>query len=144
VAAPGGVCTFRPVARSGKENSMRIQRLAILAFLVIGLVIVGTAGAQGDNAKKLVGVWEVTKSEGAPPGATVEFTKDGKVKIKAKVGDKELALDGTYKVKGDKLEVTLEFMGKSKSDTSTIKKLTEKELVLQDDKGKLDEFKRVK
>ena len=124
---------------------MKLNRLVITGFLFLGLALIGTAGAPGDNAKKLVGTWEVVKSEtGAPPSATVEFTKDGKLKLKAKLGDKELVIDGTYKVKGDKLDVTLEFMGKSKSESSTIKKLTEKQLIVVDEMGKSDEFKRVK
>ena len=39
-----------------------------------------TARAEDDNVKKIVGVWELTKSAGElPVGTTIEFTKDGKL-----------------------------------------------------------------
>ena len=74
----------------------------------------------------------------------MEFTKDGKLMLRAKVGDKELMIDGTYKVDGKNLSATLTFMGKSKTEKATIRKLTDKELVLEDEKGKVEEYKRVK
>jgi len=123
---------------------MRWSRFAIAGFLVLGLTLVGTAG--GENGKKLVGTWKLTKSsekKGLPPGATLEFTKDGKLKFNIKVGDKELDVGGDYKVDGKKLTITIEFMGKSKTDTATIEKLTATDLHIKDDKGKVDEFKRV-
>ncbi len=86
--------------------------------------MVAMAGA--DNAMKLVGVWENTKSNGAAAnGTTLEFMKDGKLKLVAKEGKEEMILNGTYKVKDDKISVTLNSEGKSKDVTLTIKKLTE-------------------
>jgi uncharacterized protein (TIGR03066 family) len=120
---------------------MRWSRFALAGFLVFGLALVGTAGT--DTAKKLVGLWEITKGEGAPPGATVEFTKDGKLKLHAKIGDKDFDLTGTYKVEGKKLTVTLEFKGKSKTDSDTIKSVSDNRLVLEDKDGKVTEMKRV-
>jgi uncharacterized protein (TIGR03066 family) len=115
--------------------------MAAAAVVFLSVTVVGVAGT--DNAKKIVGVWEVVKGEGAPPGSTVEFTKDGKLKVQAKVGDKEFKIDGTYKVEGEKLMVKLTFEGKTVEETNKIKKLTEKELLLEDEKGKVEEFKRV-
>jgi uncharacterized protein (TIGR03066 family) len=120
---------------------MKGIRLVAAGVLFFSLALVGAAGT--DNAKKIVGLWEVTKSEGAPPGATVEFTKDGKLKVRAKLGDKELNIDGTYKVEGDKLDVTLMFDGKTIKETNKIKKLTEQQMILEDEKGKVEEFKRI-
>jgi uncharacterized protein (TIGR03066 family) len=114
--------------------------MAIL--VVLSLTLVGTAG--GDNAKKLVGLWEVTKSDSAPPGATVEFTGGGKMQLRAKLGDKELKIDGTYELKGDDIISTLTFAGQTKTETNKIKKLTDKQLVVEDEKGKVEEYKRVK
>jgi uncharacterized protein (TIGR03066 family) len=128
---------------------MRWSRFAIAGFLVLGLTLVGTAGGdtEKDIAKKLVGKWELTKSsekKGIPPGATIQFTKDGKLKFHLKFGDKDFDFGGSYKLDGKKLTVTIEFMpGKEKTDTVTIEKLTDKELHIKDDKGKVDEFKRV-
>jgi uncharacterized protein (TIGR03066 family) len=126
---------------SGKEQSMRCSRFVMAGVLFLGLALVGTAGT--DNAKKIVGVWELVKGEG-PPGSTAEFTKDGKVKVQGKVKDKEFSFSGTYKIKDDKLTVTMKVEDKDITDTDTIKKLTDKELILEDDKGKVSEFKRVK
>ena len=66
------------------------------------------------------------------------------MKLTAKFGDKAIVIDGTYKLKEDKIFVVLTFGGKSKDDVGTIKKLTDKELHIQDDKGKIDEYKRIK
>jgi uncharacterized protein (TIGR03066 family) len=120
---------------------MRRSRFALAGLLVLGLALVGMAGT--DNAKKLVGLWEVTKGEDVPKGTTVEFTKDGKLKLHAKVDDKDLNASGTYKVEGNKLTVTVEFGGKSDTHTDTISKLSDDQLILENDKGKTTEFKRV-
>jgi uncharacterized protein (TIGR03066 family) len=121
---------------------MRSATLALVGMLFFGLGLAGAADA--DTAKKLVGVWEVTKSKDAPPGATVEFTKDGKMALKVKAGDKTLSITGTYKVKGQSVITTLSVGGKEKTETNKIKKLTEKELIVEDEKGTVEEYKRVK
>ena len=46
----------------------------------------------------------------------------------AKIGDKALEIDGSYSIKGDVITTTIEFGGKKKTESSTIKKLTDKEL----------------
>jgi uncharacterized protein (TIGR03066 family) len=58
------------------------------------------------------------------------------------VKDKEFKAGGTYKIEGDKLLVTLSFKGKTIMETNKIKKLTEQQLVLEDEQGKVEEFKR--
>src|SRR5262249_3392554 len=106
----------------GKECGMKWRRFALAGFLVLGLALGGTAG--DGNAKKIVGLWEFVKSDeegkGPPPGTTVRFTKDGKLKLHLKVEDKEFNLEGTYKVDGKKLTINIEFGGKSKEDIATI------------------------
>jgi uncharacterized protein (TIGR03066 family) len=92
------------------------------------------------NADKVVGVWEVTKSAEAPPGATVEMTKDGKLILKATINGKTLSQEGTYKVEGDKIRTVQNVGGKQISETMTIKTLTDTKLVTQDENGKIDEF----
>src|SRR5262245_22483907 len=105
---------------------MRFHQLALAGALLLGVALV--AVAETDTAKLLVGVWELTKGEDAPPGATVEFTRDGKMKMRAKVGEKDLAIDGTYKVEGKSIATALSFGGKIKKETSKIKTLTKTEL----------------
>jgi uncharacterized protein (TIGR03066 family) len=120
--------------------------VAAMAALV---VLVGASSAQDTKVDpaKLVGKWELTKSEsgGAPKGAIVEFTKDNKLSISAtdKDGNK-LDFTGTYKVEGDKLTVTIAFAGKEDSDTDTIKMLTDEKLVLVDKDKKETEFVKKK
>ena len=81
--------------------------------------------------------WEAPEGKG-----TLEFTKDGKLKIVFGTDDKTVKIDGTYKVTGAEITVTLEFMGKTKTDTAKIKSLTDKELQLEKGDGKIDVLKR--
>jgi uncharacterized protein (TIGR03066 family) len=90
---------------------------------------------------KLVGTWTFVKTDAldAPPkGSTlkVEFTKDGKMNVTLTFNDRDHKMSGTYKVDGDKLTTTLKGpKTKEKTETSTIKELTDKKLVLLDKKG---------
>jgi len=117
--------------------------------VLVGMVVLGTAMAAvagSDNAKNLVGVWEQTKGIGNAK-QTFEFTKDGKLKITAKTGDKTVILDGTYKLKDDTLTTVVKQGDKDYESTAKIVKLDEKVLHIQEFKGdkkrEVDEFKRV-
>jgi uncharacterized protein (TIGR03066 family) len=125
---------------------MRALGTALLASAawVVAFSGSGLIGGENDNAKKLVGVWEVTKSESAPPGATLEFTRDGKMKLRAEVKGKQFEMGGTYKVEGNKIHATFTAGGQEKQETGTIKTLTDTRLVIEDLKGKVDEYKRKK
>lgn len=121
--------------------------LAAVAFTVVFV-----AGASADDKKidpaKLVGKWELTKSESgnAPKGAIVEFMKDNKLAITVDVNGKSVTLNGTYKVDGDKLTVTIKPPdgGKEDSDTDTIKSLTDDKIVLIDKEKKETELTKKK
>jgi uncharacterized protein (TIGR03066 family) len=92
------------------------------------------------DAKKLVGKWRPKeKKEGV-----IEFTKDGKVLITADDGGKTLTREGTYKLDGNKLALTLKQGDKERTMTRTVSKLTDTELVSADEKGKEDTLVRVK
>jgi uncharacterized protein (TIGR03066 family) len=97
-----------------------------------------------DPAKKIIGVWDVTKSDSLPKGAkgSVEFTKDGKIKLSMSFGEKTMTVAGTYKIKDKSVTTTIEFGGKSKVETHKLKKLTDKVLIVEDEEGKVDEYKR--
>jgi len=120
---------------------MQALRLALAAVVVVALVGSVRAEDKKDNKDKIVAVWEVVKaSEGTVPvGATLEFTKDGKMKMMLK----DKSEDGTYKVDGDKLTLFKGGDEKSKKEVS-IKKLTDSEFVAGDDSGKTVEFKKKK
>ena len=120
----------------------------ILAAVAAVVVVVG--GVRADDKideKKLVGKWELTKSddENAPKGAVIEFTKDNKLTVTIEFNGKELKLNGTYKVDGNKLTVKLTSPdGKEEEDTDTVKSLTDEKLVLVDKKDKTTELTKKK
>lgn len=100
----------------------------------------GKNGAQKSNAEKIIGTWEMEKPE-AGAGTLMDFGKDGKVKVTVKGRPKPL--EGTYKVEGDKLSITMKKPdGKDETQTETITTLTDTKLVTKDDKGKTSEFKK--
>jgi uncharacterized protein (TIGR03066 family) len=123
-------------------NSLCIPAAAVLVASLLGPL--RAEEKKADNKALIVGVWELTKArEGGPPvGTTMEFTKDGKVKLRGKADGKEFAFDGYYVVVGDKLTGTIKSPDRTEEGTVTIKKLTDKELVTQDDVGRVLEFKR--
>jgi len=96
------------------------------------------------DAAKLVGTWEITKSPGdLPKGSMVTFEKDGKLKVSIDFNGKKLDIEGTYKVDGDKLNVTVKGPdGKEETDTDTIKSLDDKKLVIVDKDGKEAELEK--
>lgn len=119
--------------------------------LGIGMVVcfIG-AGARAedkpDYAKMLVGKWESTKNSeaGLPKGTIVEFTKDGKMKITTKQGDQEMNIEGTYKVTGEKLTLTLKVGDQENSDEITITKISDKEMATKSKEGVVVELARKK
>jgi uncharacterized protein (TIGR03066 family) len=103
----------------------------------------GTARAQDDNEKKIVGTWVLDKSSGdLPVGSVVEFTKDGKLSAMVKIETMEIKIEGTYKVEKDKLSVKLKAGDMNIEETATITKLTDEVLELKDKDGKVDAFKK--
>jgi uncharacterized protein (TIGR03066 family) len=121
---------------------MKPLQLLLTAGLVLGLAAAGRAEEKKDdkaNKDKIVGTWVLEKPEkpkGLPVGSTIEFTKDGKMKVSAKVEGKDINIEGTYSVDGDKLKTTGQGPdGKEQTDTDTITKLTDKELVIKDSKS---------
>jgi uncharacterized protein (TIGR03066 family) len=113
----------------------------ILCVLALGVM----AADKVDNAKAVVGKWEVVKcdADSLPVGAIVEMTKDGKVKVSMKKDDTEIIHEGTYKVDGDKIMVTLVDGTEERKHSVTIKKVSDTELVTEHD-GKTLEFKKKK
>ncbi len=84
-----------------------------LRTVAVGLALVATGATylQADDkndAAKLLGKWEVTKSTGdTPVGTIVAFEKDGKMTATVNLDGKELKLSGTYKLMEKKLKVSL-------------------------------------
>jgi len=148
----------------GRRFLMRILRFALVACLVLGVsACSGNSGKKesdkdGDkkgesdrgsrgssNADKILGTWEVTKSAVLPSGAkaTVEFTREGKMMMTVTFRGKTVTQDATDKVNGDKITTTQKRPGgKEKTETDTIKTLDDTKLVIEDDMGKIEEYKK--
>jgi uncharacterized protein (TIGR03066 family) len=95
---------------------------------------------------KLVGKWE-DKNAGNGDTSSMEFTKDGSVKVINKgAKGKDILLEGTYKVDGDKLTMKVHPGNKKKSTDRvvTIEKLSDQEFVQTDDSKATKSFARVK
>jgi uncharacterized protein (TIGR03066 family) len=119
------------------------MRTLVGCAVVLALSVSAVAVAQDKiDGKKLVGKW-APKEEKKGPAMTIEFLKDGKIALAAEFGGKAEKMDGSYKLDGDKLEVTMKFGGEEKKETLTVKKLTDTELETTDSKGKTDSFTRV-
>jgi uncharacterized protein (TIGR03066 family) len=122
-------------------SAIRVSAV-ILSCLALA-VAAADAAEKAANKDKIVGTWEVVKGESdVKPGDTIEFTKDGKLTISAKVEGKPVTLKGTYTVDGDKLTVVLAANGQEHKEIMTLKTLTDKTLVTVDEKKKTDEFKK--
>jgi uncharacterized protein (TIGR03066 family) len=116
------------------------------------------SSSEPTTKEKLVGVWEVVKSDDLPAGEwpkganvtmTVEYTEDGKfiVKFSGSVDGKKVETftgsEGTYDLDGDKFTVTQkDENNKERKDVETIKTLTATELVVTNQEGKTDVLRK--
>jgi uncharacterized protein (TIGR03066 family) len=122
-----------------------MKRLSTLALGVVVLALAGSASAQDDYGKKIVGKWKVTKSDAdVPAGTVIEFTKDGKLSAVIKIENQELKVEGTYKIEKDKLLTKVKIGDQTHDDTDTIKKLTDTDLELEDSDKKITVLKKEK
>src|SRR5262249_30273703 len=137
-----GATPCRPRRSQRKEPAMRSLSLAVASLMVFATASLVTGEEKKDDNKTLlVGVWELTKGESLPPGSTLEFTKDGKLKLTVEPEKgKKITIDGTYEVKGDSILVTMKEGDKEHKETLTIK-LSKDELTTIDEKKKSDTFK---
>jgi uncharacterized protein (TIGR03066 family) len=127
-------------------NALRLSGIVLVSCVFAALTSAVLAGDEKAVDKdKIVGTWKITKERGGPPVApiTLQFTKDGKLKLKGLTKNLNEGLyahtiEGTYKFEGKKLIITLQEKGTEQKETMTmtIKTLTEKKLVLFHDKRK--------
>lgn len=117
--------------------------LGCTVVLVLATAVTATQDKkdQKTDAKKLIGKWETGDKKSL---VVIEFAAEGKLTLTAGESGKEIKVEGTYKLDGDKLEVSLKFMGEEQKEKLTIKKLTDTELVTEDSKGKTETLKRKK
>jgi uncharacterized protein (TIGR03066 family) len=120
--------------------------LGLTAGLLLGVATLALADDKQNGDKgakgKIVGVWEVASGD-LPKGSTIEFTKDGKVKFEIKAEGKNVSEVGTYVLDGETIKTAHQGKdGKDVKEVHKIKKLTDSELVTEDEKGKVEEFKK--
>lgn len=134
-------------------NLLRLSAVMVGCFALVA--VAAAADEKAVDKDKLIGAWKLAKSGGkaATENVVIEYTKDGKLKIVmtappglAKGGKKAAAqtftVEGTYKVEKDKITVALKQGGREQKGTATVKTLTDKKLVMVDEKGKEDEFEK--
>jgi len=122
-------------------NAMKLLAVgAVVCLLGSGV----RAEDKVDYAMMLVGKWEVAKAdEGTVPvGTTIEFTKDGKMKIGGKKDDKEMSFEGTYTVKDNTFTFKLKIGEDEQSQTITITKISKTEASTENKEGKKVELKK--
>lgn len=95
------------------------------------------------DAKKVVGKWE-PKATKEGVRVVLEFTKDGKASLTRTDDGVERTFGGTYKVDGNKVTTILKWGDKEQTDTRTVSKLTDTEMVSADEKGREMTFVRIR
>jgi uncharacterized protein (TIGR03066 family) len=131
---------------------MSTPRLLTTAVTVLALGVLGRADDKADKtdkpdyAKLLVGSWEATKTmpDALPVGTVADFDKEGKLRITHDRDGMKNTIEYAYKVEGDKVILDGKFDGVAVRHTITIKKINATEMVTEDEKGKVVEFKRKK
>lgn len=77
---------------------------ALMAFLLMAATLVALVGC---NNRSIVGTWNGSQA-GVP--AEMTFGSDGSLKVVATAGGLSITGDGTYKMEGDKLTMTMTSM----------------------------------
>jgi uncharacterized protein (TIGR03066 family) len=116
------------------------------ALAAVCLLAAGARADEKDYPKLIVGQWTVSKADAGsvPPGAVIEFTKDGKMMMSAKKDDAEIKREGTYTVDGSKVKLTLKRGDEERAQTLTVIKLTDTELSVEGEDGKKVELSKKK
>lgn len=120
-------------------NAMKMLAIGI-ALCLLGSSAAAEDKKTADLGQHAVGMWEVVKThEGGPPkGGTVEFTKDGKIKVAGEQDGKRMEFDGTYKINGNKMILNFKIDGKEVPVELTIDKLDENTFATTSKEGKVE------
>ena len=118
----------------------------LMSCALVALAVQVTLSADGKSpdatyAEKIVGRWSLKKDAGK---TVVEFTKDGRMLVDTVVNEKAMKMEGTYKLEGKKLTVTVKAGAKEVERVQTIFDVTETELITTDEGGKKEFSTRVK
>ncbi|MCS7022856.1 MAG: TIGR03066 family protein [Gemmataceae bacterium] len=119
-----------------------MRRMAALSMLVLAITGISALAQEKLDPKKLLGKWEPVDSK--LTSLTLEFQDKGKWILTVEIMGKTEKAEGTYKLEGNKLEVTMVLAGQEQKEVLTVKKLTDSEFVTTDSKGKDEAFRRKK
>jgi uncharacterized protein (TIGR03066 family) len=128
----------------------RLPNVAVVLLSIAPLLLFGAPAATAQSAKapepaKIIGVWKAVETRDAPGELTVEFTGDGSLLVTLVLpngsSDKK---EGTYTVNEEHLRVTVPEGGKDRTQTATIRRLTENRLITIDQTGRIEQFRRQK
>src|SRR5437870_1835075 len=131
-------------------NGLRVFVAGIMVCMLAVCARADDKKQKPDYAKLLVGRWDVTRDSQGPPrglavGMTFEFGKDGRMETMRRENGSVATGYAYYKVKDDKIRYRgMSPKGVGKPEDFTIKKITERELVLEFEKDQTIEFKRKK
>lgn len=127
-------------------NTWRLMLAGVMAVTLTASTQADKKEEKKDTAKLLGGSWEVVKAAPGtlPVGSLMEFGKEGKLKLSVTAEGKEHQLDGTYKVDGNKIALTVKIGDAEKKQMLTIKKISQSDLSFEDEDGKSAELKRKK
>lgn len=119
-----------------------MRRMVTLSAVLLGLTTLTALAQEKLDPKKLLGKWEPVDSK--LTSLTLEFQDKGKWILTVEIMGKTEKAEGTYKLEGNKLEVTMVFAGQEQKEVLTVKRLTDTEFVTTDSKGKDEAFRRKK
>ena len=124
---------------------MNVLRL-MGAGVIVCVLAVGIRAEDKGNSKLIVGKWTVVKASPGtfPLGTVLDLSKDDKVKVIGKRDDMEFIHEGTYKVDGAKIVITVKVAGEEQKHLLTITKISDTEMVTDHGGGGTIEFKKEK
>lgn len=122
--------------------------MRVVVGSVLVLAVFATAAAQDKKIDRatLLGKW-THKTEKKEPGlgtAFIEFSKDEKVALGVDFAGASEVLEGTYKLDGDKLAISMKIKGELREVKWSIKVISGDEFSLTDSEGKTTTVTKVK
>jgi uncharacterized protein (TIGR03066 family) len=123
---------------------MRAVLVGVTAAVMVAALGGAAEGRQPEkiDAKLLIGKWQPKEVRVKGEEFVVEFMKAGKLAFVGKDGDKEIKIEGTYTLEGNKLSFKMSFGGMDRFEIRTVHSLTKTEFVSSLDGGKKDTMVR--
>jgi uncharacterized protein (TIGR03066 family) len=125
---------------------MRVTKMLAIGVVLCLFGSLARAEEKVDYPKLIVGTWEVTKADPGtvPAGSAIEFTKDGKLKVKHKKGGEDLTIDGTYTLEKNVFTMKVKLGDEERTHAITITKISDKAMSTKDKDDKVVELEKKK